>query len=145
MFDPLADTFDGASAHETSHLPRVGQTTCSVNMFPFLVRQQLRAPRIDSEAFCLLCKIAIGDGMVARKDLKERFGDAIPKGAEKAREKWPVPDPATMRDILTFFSTLDPETSSGSKLPWRHEQCAQPEAAQALPNLPRTAMGHRHS
>lgn len=116
-----------------------------VSEFLETVHTQRHAPKVDPEIFCLLCKLAINEGMVSHQTLKERFGDTIPKNADRATQKWAMPDPATTREILTFFSTLDPNAATGSKLPWRHAQCAQAEAAQVLPGLQRTVMAHRHN
>ena len=99
----------------------------------------------SADDFRLLCKVAIREGYASVQDIVTKFGDAIPRNVDKISDnvKWAVPNPVKTREILTFFSTL--ETSTGSKLPWRHAQCAQPEAEPALPNSQRTAGAHPHS
>lgn len=140
----LGEAFNPLNADYVPHRTAVMSTGQSLYLSEFLdtVSEQRHAPKVDPETFCLLCKLAINEGMVSHQELKERFGDTIPKNADKTTHKWAMPDPATTREILTFFSTLDPNAATGNKLPWRHAQCAQPEAMQALPNLPRTAGVH---
>ena len=147
MYRPLCPAFNPLDCDYEPRRTAVMSTGQSLYVKDFLptVHEQLRAPKIEHETFCLLCKLAINEGMVSQQALKERFGDAIPKNADKVTHKWAMPDPATTREILTFFSTLDPVAAIGSKLPWRHVQCAQAEAAPKLPGLQRTAMAHRHS
>lgn len=143
MFDKLHEDFEETTIYKPRLPPRVGSASFPVMEFEFNVAQQQRAPKIDPDIFCLLCKMVINEGMASQQGLRKLFGNAIPKGAEKTEERWAVPDPATMRDILTFFSTLTPAASTGSRLPWRHGQCAQAEAEPKLPNWPRRAMAHQ--
>ena len=97
--------------------------------------------KFDGDAFRELCKNALQRGFVSRQQLCSEFNN-FPRKVDKAENKWPLPDPVTRREILTMLSTLDPKQATGSILPWRHSQCARPEAGQVLPNSPRTAMGH---
>ena len=144
MYRPLCEQFNPLDRDYEPTRAAAMATGRSLYASEFLdtVSEQLRAPKTDPETFCLLCKLAINEGMVSHQTLKERFGEAIPKNADKTTHKWAMPDPATTREILTFFSTLDPNAATGSKLPWRHAQCAQPEAMPTLPGLQRTAMVH---
>lgn len=147
MYRPLYEQFNPLDRDYEPHRTAVMSTGQSLYAKDFLptVSEQLRAPKPDPETFCLLCKLALNEGMVSHQTLKERFEDAIPKNADRATHKWAMPDPATTREILTFFSTLDPNAATGSKLPWRHAQCVQPEAAPKLPGLQRTATARPHS
>lgn len=89
----------------------------------------------DADDFRHLCKIAIRDGYISRQDLVTKIGDIIPRNVDKLADniKWAVPSPTKTREILSLFSTLETSNATGSKLPWRHAQCAQPEAEPALP------------
>ena len=99
---------------------------------------------MDNDDFRMLAAFALRNGYTSNQKLHEQFGNAIPRNAHKLdrNEKWPVPNPVMVREILTYFSTLDPSPTTCSKLPWRHSQYARPEAEPVLPNSPRMAMGH---
>ena len=109
----------------------------------FTQRTESLLTEFNPHGFRKLCLTAIESGLVSSQELTLKFGEAIPR--KKLESEWAVPNPATCRDILNYLASLDPQTATGSILPWRHSQCAQPEAAPTLPGLQRTATARPHS
>ena len=101
--------------------------------------------KFDADDFRSLCKVAIRDGYTSVQDVTTRFGDIIPRNVDKIADnvKWPIPNPAATRELLTFFSTL--QNFSGNRLPWRHAQCARAEEAPEPQDSPHMEAAHPHS
>ncbi|NQZ13955.1 MAG: hypothetical protein HRT94_03885 [Alphaproteobacteria bacterium] len=86
----------------------------------------------SSRVFRSLCATAIAKGGISLQDFLDDFGRAIPQNVDTNLKEWPLPDPETVRNILTLFSSFDSDQFTGSKLPWRHAQSHQSEEVPKL-------------
>lgn len=110
----------------------------------FLQTVEDQKQNFNAPTFRKLCLTAIAHGLTSSQDIVKNCGDVIPRNTKRLETEWSLPAPAKCREILNHFATLNPSNAiPDNRLPWRHEQCAQPEAAQALPNLPRRVAGRQ--
>lgn len=116
----------------------------------WLTLQQIKSAPFDRTLFRQVYATAVHNKYVNRLAFKETgIGiDDLPRDAVALKTgNWNIPAPDVVHKILKHLSTVDVkqadnDKTNGSKLPWRPEQCALPEAAPTLLNLPRRAAGH---